>query len=135
MLASALISLAFAISVVVKNFLGNSNTSPNVIKFLIILSISTFLLNLVEPFISKRLGNISIAIQIVKCMVAFYIGAFLLSGKAYVFGSNTHRMISKIVVIILIFGMFVVGIVGDSVWVFGQPVLKASWLLALWTGF
>ena len=135
MLVSALICLAFSISVAVKNILGACNTTPNVIKFLIILSISTFLLNLVEPFIGEKYRNISIAGQVLKCVVAFYIGAFLLSGKAYVVGSNTHRMISKIVVIVLIFGMFVAEIIADSVWVFGQPVLKASWLLALWMGF
>ena len=44
-------------------------------------------------------------------------------------------MISKIAIVVLIFGMFVAEIIGDSVWVFGQPVLKASWLLALWMGF
>lgn len=135
MLASALICLAFAISVAVKNILGACNTTPNVIKFLIILAISTFLLNLVESFIAKRLRDISIAGQVLKCVVAFYIGVFLLSGKAYVVGSNTHRMISKIVVIILIFGMFMIEIIDDSAWVLGQPVLKASWLLALWMGF
>lgn len=121
MLASALVCLGFAICIAVKNILGTCSTitTPHVIKFLIILTISTFLLNLVEPFICKGLTNIRIAGQVFKCVVAVYIGVFLLSGKAYVVGSNTHRMISKIAVIILIFGVFVVEIIGNSVLVFG----------------
>ena len=73
--------------------------------------------------------------QILICVASLYLGTFLLSGRACIVGSNTNRFVSKLVVTVFVFGVYLFNLLGRSVWVFSEIYVRIGWISALFMGF
>lgn len=84
---------------------------------------------------SHRLRGIDIYSQLSICGASLYLGAFLLSGRACIVGSNSNRFISKLVVTMFVFGVYLFNLLGRSVWAFSHIYVRIGWISALFMGF
>ena len=134
-LGSSVFMFGFAGSILIKNILGVCKAKSHLTAFLAAVSIFTFFVTIVELVMSYKLKGINIYSQVSIGAASLYLGGFLLSGKACIVGSNTGRFVSKIVVVLLVFGVFLFNLIGNSVWVFRDTFVKFCWIIAVLMGF
>ena len=84
---------------------------------------------------TNRFQGIMSIIQLLICATSIYIASFNSAGKSYIVGSNSNRFLTRLFVIILVFGGFMLHLVGYHTYALGHVIVKVEWMITMLMGF
>ena len=84
---------------------------------------------------SDRFKGIKSYIQLLICATSIYIASFNSAGKSYIVGSNTNRFLTRLFVIMFVFGGFMFYLMGWHMYAFRHVIVKVEWMITLLMGF